>query len=187
MSKRFLVAATIVLAVCLLVAVPAGVAVSQEMMEVIVTNFPNPQKIHGTVEVQGPIRQATLVAVRDLVVSPVQARDTNRWIDGGTLVTDGFPFMVLSLNGVVKGEVNRSGTVGVVLIPEDEAVMRAFDLDGQLQFPLEVSAASVSSSSPYFASQSVRVPVAFPRYHIWVYNSSDKTVNVSLFAYLTSG
>jgi len=176
-----------VLAVCIVAAVPAGVAISRDLIEVIVTNFPDPQQIRGTVEVEGPIRQATLVVKRDLVVSPVQANDTNRWIDAGTIVTDGFPFMVLSLNGVVKGQVNRSGTVGAVLIPEDDSVMRAFDLNGQLQFPLEVTAPSVSSSSPYFASQSVRFPVAFPHYHVWLYNSSDKTVNVSLFAYLTGG
>lgn len=187
MSSRFLTVAVTVLVVCILAAVPVGVVVSQELMEVVVTNFPNPQNVTGTVEVQGPIRQAELVAVRDLVVSPVQASDTTRWVDGGIVVTDGFPFMVLSLNGVVKGEVNRSGTVGAVLLPDDEGVMRAFDLHGQLQFPFEVTAPSVSSASPYFASQSIRVPVAFPRYRIWLYNSSDRTVNVSLFAYLTSG
>jgi hypothetical protein len=187
MSRKLLIATLSVFAASFLfLMVPAGVVISQEIQDVYVTNFPDPQRIEGTVSVEGTIRSASLVSTEEIIVSPVNPSDTTRLITGGTLVTDRYPYAVLSLTGHVKGEVTRPGTVGVILIPDEEPVLRPFNEEGQMQFSLEVDAPAVTSHSPYFASASQRFTLAFPRYRMYLYNTSDKTVSVKLYAYLTS-
>ena len=50
---------------------------------------------------------------------------------------------------------------------------------------LETAANPVSNRTPYFASNQPRYTVAFSSYRIWFYNTTDKTVSVNLYAYLT--
>jgi len=172
-----------------LLLVPTGAALSQEASEtirrVLVTNFPERQKVEGEVTVRGPIRQTEQVVLRDVVVPPVAPKDTQRLINAGTITTDGFSFVVLGLDGQIKGEVVRPGSVGAFLIPEEDSVVRAFEEKGEMQFPLQVTASNVSSASPYFASDQPRLLVGFPRYRVYLYNTSQKAVSVNLFAYLT--
>ena len=179
MSRRILMAALIVLAAGALLA--AG---SREVMDVQVLNFPDPQRIKGSVTIEGPIRHGELTRLQDIIVPPVKPTETTRLIPGGTLVADGFTYAVLSLNGLTKGDVVKAGTVGAFLVPEEESIIRTFNEAGQVQFPLEV-ASGVSGATPYFASKSERLTVAFPRYRVLLYNTSDKAVTVNLFAYLT--
>jgi hypothetical protein len=64
--------------------------------------------------------------------------------------------------------------------------VHAFEEKGVMQFATEINAPGVSGAAPYFASQSTRAQVAFPRYRSYFYNTSDKTVTVNLYAYLTN-
>jgi hypothetical protein len=64
--------------------------------------------------------------------------------------------------------------------------VRAFEEKGLMHFATEVNAAGVSGASSWFASSSTRYPIAFPRYRTYFYNTSDKTVMVNLYAYLTN-
>jgi len=182
-----LCAASAVLAAVLL---PTGTPLSQQvhqaLQQVFVTNFPDLQRIEGEVSVRGPIRQAAQVAIKDIVVPPVGPKDTQRLIQAGTLATDGFSQIVLSLSGQIKGEVVRPGSVGAILVPEEDLIQRAFDEKGEMQFPLEVVASSVSGASPYFASNQPRFQIGFPRYRVLLYNTSAKAVSVNLYAYLTN-
>jgi hypothetical protein len=191
MSRKATVAALCAVSALLLaVLLPAGTAVSQQIhqgiQQVLVTNFPDLQKVEGEVSVRGPIRQAAQVVLKDVIVPPVGPKDTQRLIMAGTIATDGFSQIVLSLAGQIKGEVVRPGTVGAILLPEEDAIVRAFDEKGEMQFPLEVTASSVPGGSPYFASNQPRFLVGFPRYRVLFYNTSAKTVSVNLYAYLTS-
>jgi hypothetical protein len=170
----------------MLVLAPAGTAITQELQHVFVTNFPSVFKVDGEVALKGPIKTAALASIQDIIVSPVSPKDTLRLIQGGTITTDGFGSVVLSLTGQIKGEIVRPGTVGAILIPDEEPVARAFDERGVMQFPLEVMAPGVSAASPYFASNQPRYMVGFSRYRVLLYNTTDKTVTVSLFAYLSS-
>lgn len=165
---------------------PRGTAVAQEIQSVIVTNFPKVFNIAGTVSVEGPVKSAKLAALRDITVPPVNPKDTVRLIQGGIVESDGFAAMVLGIQGQIKGEVYRAGTVGVFLLPDEESIVRAFEEKGLMHFATEVNAAGVSGTSSWFASSSNRHPVAFPRYRTYFYNTSDKTVTANLFAYLTN-
>jgi hypothetical protein len=158
---------------------------SGEVVPVSVTNFPDPVQVEGKVAIDGPIRTTSLATIADVVVPPVQRDDSNHLVDAGSVMTDGFATVVLSLTGEIKGQPGRSGEVGAVLIPDEERVLRAFSERGQLLMPLEVKAEPSAAGSPYFAAETRRSTVAYPRYRVFLYNGGDRSVSVSLHAYLT--
>lgn len=185
--QRWLMLALAAAGLGLLALTPSGEVASQgALQQVFVTNFPDPQKIDGVVEVRGPVQLSKQISIREVVVPPVQPSDSTRWIDAGVVSLGGFSHVVLSLHGVVKGSVKRPGTIGAVLIPEEDTIQAAFDEQGQIHFSLQVTAAGVTSQTPYFASAQPRHNVAFRDYRVWLYNSTDKTVSANLFAYLTN-
>ena len=170
----------------LLLFTPSGEVVSQSVRQVFVTNFPDRQTIDGSVSIDGPVELSRLVRIEDITLPPIRREDTTRLLEAGTLEVDGFPSVVLSLHGVVKGHVGRVGTVGVILLPDEPTIQEAFDEHGLMHFYLEAAAGGVSAKTPYFASEQPRHTVAFPRYRVLLYNTTDKTVSVNLFAYLTN-
>jgi hypothetical protein len=173
-------------AVLLLVTLSPVGAQGDEVQRVRVTNFPELQQVGGRVAVEGPVRHATLQRVKEILVPPVEPKETGRLIDGGGLSMDGFTSVVLSLNGQAKGKILRSGVVGAIIVPDEETVIRAFEEEGQPQFALEVIASLHAGTPGSFASAPSRLTVGFPRYRLRLYNTSDKTVTVNLFAYLTN-
>jgi hypothetical protein len=165
----------------------AAQSASKEIQEVFVTNFPETQKIEGQVTVGSPIPQASLAAIREVLVPPVGPGDVNHLVNGGTLTTDGFGAAVLSLAGSTRGDVGRSGAVGAILVPEEEGILKVLDERGLFEFPIEVKTGSVSGATPYFTSSQARAMIAFPKYRVLFYNATDKSVTVTLYAYLISG
>lgn len=162
-----------------------GESFAQQIQQVFITNWPSVLSVEGTVVVDEPVKLARFTSIREIVVPPVERVETTRLVDAGTIVTDGFPNVVLSLHGTVKGTVKREGGVGVILIPEEEVVQEAFFEQGLLHFALETVADGITARTPYFASHQPRFTVAFPRYRALLYNTTDKAVSANLFAYLT--
>ena len=174
---------------CLLIAAflrlaPIRAAGEDEIRPVLVTNFPETQKVAGAVSIEGPLRQAALAHIADIEVPPVRPDDPRRLVSAGVLTTDGFAAVVLSLSGSTKGRAPKAGEVGALLVPDEEPILRVLDEQGLLQFPLEVKAPVALNTAIFSSSQERRV-VAFPRYRILLYNTSDRTMTVDLFAYLT--
>jgi len=185
--KKLAVSVTVIAAlVVVLILTPVGEVVSRELQEVLVMNFPETQRVIGSVSVEGLIRSAELAAVEDITVPPVKPADTNRLVEAGTLDTDGKTYAVLSLAGHVKGQVGKAGTIGALLIPEVDTTSRAFNEKGQVLFPLEVEAAAEPGSTGFFGSEPSRRMLAFPRYRVFLYNTTDQAVSVDLYAYLTN-
>ena len=183
--SRLAAFAVIAIVAALLIWAPSGKLASQAFDQVFVTNFPNPQTVEGAVDVRGPILQSRMVAYRQLTVPPVDPSDTTRLVDGGRLVSDGFPAVVLSLHGEVKGSVQKPGSVGAMLVPEEPAIQDAFNQVGLVHFALRVTAPHVSPGTPFFASDQPRYTIGFQQYRVLLFNTTDKTVTVDLFAYLT--
>jgi hypothetical protein len=65
-------------------------------------------------------------------------------------------------------------------------IQNAFDEQGLIYFALEVNAAGIKPQSAYFASTQPRYRIGFQSYDILLYNTTDKTVTVDLYAYLTN-
>jgi len=183
--RRLIVVATLGLAGWLLFT-PVGQVASQGVQQVFVTNFPRVQTVEGEVAIRGPVTLARLVAFSGITVPPVKPTETTRLVEAGTLTTDGFPQVMLSLHGEVKGEVVKSGSVGAMLIPLQPSIQEAFNEQGLVHFALQTTAAGVSSATPYFASDQPQYRIGFQAYRVLLFNTTDKTVEVNLFAYLTN-
>ena len=144
-----------------------------------VVNFPESQDV----TVRGTPSQARLAGFEDQLISPNGSRDPTTWRQIGTLATDGFGWVVLSLGGNVQGPVTEPGAVVAVLVPEQAPILRALKDDQVVLFPLQATA-TLSPGREYFTSQQQRQPVAFPRYQVYLYNTGARTVEASLWAYL---
>ncbi|HNX49347.1 MAG TPA: hypothetical protein PLS53_01430 [Thermoanaerobaculaceae bacterium] len=159
---------------------------STKAQRVVIVNQPRAYTVQGKVSVDGPISQGSMVVLRDVLVPPVGPRETTRLVNAGSISTDGFTAMVVGVAGQIKDQTVRAGDVGAFLVPDDELVLRALDENGQLLFPVEVKASTGGGMPPYFASTQSRAAVGFPRYRVLLYNTSDKTATVTVFAYLSN-
>jgi hypothetical protein len=186
MKRPFPAALLAICCVVLLVVLVPARAVADAVQSVLITNWPKVWSVAGTVTIDGPVKTSKGIALREIVIPPVNPKDTVRLIQGSTIDTDGFAYMVLSLQGQIKGEVYRAGTVGAFLLPDEEPIVKVFDEKGVMQFAQEVSAPGVSGAAPYFASNQPRSQIGFSRYRTYFYNSSDKTVTVNLFVYMSN-
>ncbi len=201
--RKLLVSLAALAAVLLLVlALPAGRSLSQQMMEVVVQNFPETQQVDGRVAVLEPVPHSKTVRFLEVVVPPVGREETASLIEGEveiekkkdededeeedetSLSVAGYTGVVLSLQGTVKGTLGRAGQVGAILVPDEEAVERAFREDGLIQLPLEVFAVLARRGIENFSAQQ-HLAAGFPRYKVYFYNSTDKSVEVNLYVYLT--
>jgi hypothetical protein len=122
----------------------------------------------------------------EMVVSPAKPAEFRRLTPGGIVDAGGFTSMILGLGGQFKSSLPRPGEVGAILLPDEDPVVRAFNEEGKFEFSLEVKALAASGLSPYFASDPEKFTVAFPRYRIYFYNTTDRTVGVNLYVYLTN-
>ena len=175
----------VIAAFLLLPGAPARGAADDPVRSVRVINLPTVQHVTGTVAIDGPIAHSSLVSFKEISVPPVEPTETGRLIDGGILQADGFTGLVLSLSGRAGGRALRSGSVGVRLIPDDDAITKAFEEDGQVLFPLELGAPLTQGAYRLTATAQERFTLGFPRYRVRLYNTTDKTVSVNLYAYLT--
>ena len=165
---------------------PIGTAVSSEILDVRVRNWPELQTIFGTVEVEGPIAQAELAPFEQVLVTPVRPDQINRLVKAGMLEADGYTSVVLSLAGETSGDELKGGTVGAILLPDTELVTRAFREDGLFLFALEVDAEVSAGDEIYFASEQRLFRLGHPRYQVLLYNTTEKTARVDLYAYLSN-
>jgi hypothetical protein len=154
--------------------------------DVFVVNFPRVQEVSGSVTLSGPTPQGALVRFGEVVVAPVPREETTALVRGGVLESDGFVSVVLSLTGQVRADTYRPGQIGAVLIPAEEPMQIAFQEAGQLLFPLEVQASASPAGGLYFSTEPHAQPLAFPRYRIYFFNTTDRPATVTLFAYLTN-
>ncbi len=164
----------------LLIAAAAPVAAQDD---VFVVNFPDVQKIAGKVSADEPIPHSAMVRLGERIVAPVARSETGALVAGGVVEAAGFREAVLSLVGTVQGELGARGSIGAVLVPEEEAILQALDEAGLIQLGLDVVAA-ITPAESYFA-QSQAAQFAFPRYRVYFYNTTDRAVSVRLYAYLT--
>lgn len=182
---RLVLAAVLAMFVVLLL-LPAGSRAADEPTRPVrVINFPGVFKIEGQVEVPQPVPHSALVRVKEVTVPPVEPSETGRLIDGGGLDASGFTTVVLSLSGRATGRALRSGVVGAYLVPDEEAITKAYEEDAMLQFPIEINAPLQTSTTRLTAMQQSKAGLGFPRYRVRFYNTTDRTVTVNLYAYLT--
>lgn len=175
-----------VLGVALLAIQPVPRTSAEAPERVIVTNFPALQRIAGRVTVPEPIPQSSLVRRLDVIVPAVDRAATSQLVETDAVDASGFTHAVLGLRGEVQGNLLRDGVAGVVLVPDEEPVIRALLEEGRYEFPLEVQAPVRREARGLFASDQPRHVLGFPRYRVFLYNTSDRSVEADLYVYLTN-
>jgi hypothetical protein len=150
-----------------------------------VVNLRTPHPIEGEVGIVGPITHSKVVRMNSVVVAPVGRQATSLWAAAGRLETDGFTSVTLSMHGLSGGTDRRAGTVGVVLVPDEARILRSFQ-ENELHLALEATADVMAGDLSYFSGTGASLPLGFPRYRVFVYNTTAQSVTVDIFAYLTN-
>lgn len=151
---------------------------------VTVTNFPEVQQISGRVVVSEPIPQTRFEAKKALV-TPAALSDTNNLTDAGTIETAGFTHMTLSVSGILQGSA-QAGSVGVMLVPDLPEVANARRTYGVLQFGLRAETAINLTQAGLFSSEPATFRLGFPRYRVLLYNTTQKSADAMVYAYLST-
>jgi len=169
--------------------VAVGVAASlatlgvQETTRTVVVNLKDPHPIEGAITVASPIPHSDMASMIDIVVAPATRDETGLWTDVGLLETQGFTSVVLSLHGQLRGSTAGLGSVSLVLVPNEESIVRAF-AEGEVHLALEASASPVPADTMYFSGDSEALAIGFPSYRVFLYNTTERSASVDVFAYL---
>ena len=150
-----------------------------------VTNFPAVQAVAGAVEVPAPIPHTQFVVER-AQVSPGDYDNPTSYFDAGVVDTAGFTSVTLSLAGEVQGRLSGPAEVGVVLIPEGPETLAALRVHGIQQFPIRLATRIAPSPSGLFQSEQLSSRLGFPRYRVFFYNQSPRTVDATVYLYLAN-
>lgn len=170
----------------LLVVLNTGAQSDDGFKSVSVTNFPNVQRVAGEVSVAGTVNHSEMHRWRRVVVPTVKRSDIMDGAGAGSVKTGGFTSATISVNGQTSDAAFKPGVVGVVFLPDETSVKQAFSDGSVIEFPLEATVQVIPSKSGYFSSQPVRLPVAFPRYKLYIYNTASTGVQANVYLYLTN-
>ncbi len=151
--------------------------------DVQVKNFPETQQIKGSVSVEGTTKS---IAKEGLVVTTSQRAELSEMVYAGTIETDGFTSLLISLQGEMRSDVFSSGTIGVLLVPDQGSILRILRDAKRVQFPIECKAQTKSGDSIYFESEQVQQRIAFSRYKIYLYNTANKQAEANVYLYLSN-
>lgn len=184
--RRLVLCAFLVAAIAAFSLPARGAADDNVPRPVRVVNWPAVQKIEGTVAIEGTVSHANLVTLGEIQVPPVEPGELGRLIDGGILKADGYTSVVLSLTGRALGRGFRTGSLGAYLIPDEPEVLRVLEQESQMLFPIEINAPLNPTAMRLLASNQSRHTLGFPRYRVRLYNTTDKAVTATLYAYLTN-
>ena len=174
MRRSFLVAAVAVILGALVMSQPPVTADGPD--QVVVTNFPEVQRV--------VMNEPTRLETRKAQAAPVDLSDAAHLTEAGRLETAGFTHVTLSVAGSLQGSA-QAGAVGVVLVPDVPEVAAALR-NGVVQLGLRAEATVSPAQEGYFSSESVTFRVGFPRYRVLLYNSTSKTADATVYAYLST-
>jgi hypothetical protein len=161
--------------VSLLLVVVGGPGPVQAQTKVEVVNVPE-------VRVPEPIPHTRIERFLEVPISPGTG-DGDRWTLVGEVETDGYPRLMLSLGGEVVGG-NHRGVVGAVLVPAEVFPKKALCNKELAPFALRAEAQEKGDTG-LFASEPFSLPVSFPKYEVYLFNSGEKPVKANLYVYLT--
>jgi hypothetical protein len=154
--------------------------------DVNVTNFPQTQNIKGSVNVDGTVSHGRSVKREGVLVQTSRRSDANDLTYAGVIDTEGFTTVTVSLEGEIKSTNFPTGTVGVLLLPDEDPIWRVLREAKIVQFPIECVASVNRGDSEYFTSPQCLDRIAFPRYRIYLYNTMNRTVEANVYLYLTN-
>lgn len=185
-TLRVIVTTLLAIAAITVYADRAPLAADEGPQRVTVVNFPEVQRVDGTVTVSAPIPQ-TRLAVVEALVSPGGRRDEpGSYTDAGILDTAGFASVSISLAGEVQGRLGSPAPITVVLLPDVRKVVATFHDHGITPFALTAEAEAAPTEPGLFHSEPAHFRLGFPRYRVLLYNGSPHTIRATVYAYLNN-
>lgn len=166
--------------VCVLVMLSSAAAFG-DAAEVRVSNFPETQQVKGAVSIDGTGKS---MKIEGILLSPSRRTELSELLHAGKVETEGYTSVSLYLQGEIKSTTFLSGTIGVILIPDEEPILRALKEVKQIQFPLEAVCVIKSGDSEYFSCQLNDQKIGFARYRIFLYDTLNKSADVNAYLYL---
>lgn len=186
MKKAFIAALFFPVFLVPVIVLQPSQAHSAETLDVRVNNFPETQQIKGAIAIEGTASHAKYIKKEGLVVPTARRNELSDLIPGGTVETDGFTSITVSLQGEIKSGSFSPGAIGVLLIPDEEPVLRSLREAKRIQFPVESVAHLKSGDPTFFDSEQVQQRIAFPRYKIYLYNTLNRSVEANVYLYLSN-
>jgi len=165
-----------------MVGLSAVLALSQSEVgpQVAVSNFPK----NYDVSIRGTASHAQFSKHEGIVVPTSHRTEYTELTSVGTLNSDGFTYVTVSLQGEVKSAATANGIVGVMLVPDEEPVLRAFREAKRVEYSIEAPCQLYKGGSPFFATDSVTEQLGFGRYKIFLYNTAPHSVEANVYIYL---
>ena len=150
-----------------------------------VINFPETQRVEGTVRIEGHAAAARQISFDTVVVPPGVADNPARMVDLGLIDATGFRAAVVSVSGEFSIS-TATGSVGVLLLPAEAFFQEAFRDRGHALLSLGTQAVSDPDVIPDFAAASPSLPLAFSQYRVFVYNTGKPSARANVAVYLTN-
>jgi len=151
--------------------------------DVQVNNFPATQQVKGSVSLEDTTK---FIARESVVVPPSQRADMTEMVDAGTIEMDGYSSLVISLQCEMRSGVFSSGVIGVLLVPYEKSIIRILRDTKRVIYPIESMANTKSGDSVYFESEQSQQRIAFSRYKMYLYNTTDKQAEANIYLYLSN-
>src|SRR4051794_8327556 len=150
-----------------LATLPAG---ESGLSQVVVTNFPEVQKVAGAVQVSRPIPATVLLKSKALVTTALPTQLTSL-TEAQPIDVTGFTSGTLSLAVEMKGNIAAAGKVGAILVPDVEDVTDALRESSVVEFPIQIETSVVPSVTGLHQSTPLVVRFAFPSYRVFFFNT----------------
>ena len=151
--------------------------------DVHVVNLPEVQQVRGSVTVEGTTKY---IVKEGLVVPTSQRAELSEMVYAGTIDTDGFTSLLISVQGEMRTDAYSSGTIGVLLVPDEKSILRIMRDAKRVQFPLECKVQTKNGDPIYFESEQVQQRIGFARYKMFLYNTSNKSAEANVYLYLSN-
>jgi hypothetical protein len=181
MDRSFAYCVVYLVCSCTALLIAPSHARSAEPLAVHVDNWPEIHKVKGSVSIDSPISHTKFVKKEAILVPPSRRGEPTEMTGAGTVDADGFTSLTMSLQGEVKGSSAGAGSVGVLLIPDEAPIQRAFREARRIQYAIENSCNLNSGDPIYFSAEQVQQRLSFPRYRIYLYNTTNRSVEANLY------
>jgi hypothetical protein len=130
-------------------------------------------------------QDAGLSSFENISVGPAERTEASRLTDAGVLNIGDAGGMVITLAGELRGRAERSGSIGVLLLPELPFFNYAYRNRKIMMSVADAEAPIAAGESSYFLSKSKHVEAGFTQYHLYLFNTTGATATVNVYVHPT--
>jgi hypothetical protein len=130
-------------------------------------------------------QDAGLSSFENISVGPAERTEISRLTDAGVLNIGDAGGMVITLAGELRGRAERSGSIGILLLPELPFFNYAYRNRKIMMSVADAEASIAAGESSYFLSKSKHLEAGFTQYHLFLFNTTGTTAMVNVYVHPT--